>query len=107
MSKHNAQTAGELLRHIGAEWIERNATNQSLITLTNTVLSEDRRHVTFFITVYPEDKEAPVLDFLNRSKDDIRKDIREKTDGRFYPQVNVVIDGGEKNRQKIDELTNK
>ncbi len=105
MSIRTTENSAEILRHIGALWIEKNATNQSLITLTSVLLSDDRRYCTFFVTVYPDSKEGAVIDFLNRSKDDIRKEIREKTRGRFYPNVRVMIDEGEKNRQKIDILT--
>lgn len=103
MSLHHEKVQSELTKMV-ARFIEINSNNQSLITVTHCELSDDLKKANVFISVFPEDKEGPALDFLKRNRSDIREYI--KKNGRFgrIPFVEVMIDKGEKNRQLIDKL---
>ena len=53
------------------------------------------------------DKEKAALDFLKRIRSEFRTHLMEKARMRRIPFFDFEIDYGEKNRQKIDEISHK
>lgn len=94
------------LKNLTAEFVAREAGVQSLITVTNLVYSERNNIATVFISVLPEAKEASALDFLKRKKYELYEYVRDHLRIRAIPRFDFEIDTGEKNRQKIDEISN-
>ena len=93
-----------LIKRLSAGFIETVSNQTSLITVSGTRLSDDLKKATVLITVLPEDKEAVVIDFLKRQLGDLRKYVRENSKIGMIPFLDIEIDEGEKNRQKIDSL---
>lgn len=89
-----------------AEFLAREAGRASLITVTNTYLSDDGRRGIVFITVLPEKDEASALAFAQRHRSELAKTFREHVKGASLPYIDFMIDKGEKNRQRLDELSN-
>lgn len=95
----------EALREAAAEFLAREAGRQSLITVTRTELSDDRRNGIIYITVFPDTAEKQAVDFANRNRREFSAFFEKRVRGMHMPHVEFVIDLGEKNRQRLDELT--
>jgi ribosome-binding factor A len=95
----------EALRAAAAEWLVREANPQSLITVTNTVLSADGRSGKIMITVLPERQENAALSFANRHRRELAAFFKTRVRGAIPPRIEFIIDKGEKNRQRLDELS--
>ena len=78
--------------------------NTSLITVTAATVSPDLKRATVFITVLPESKEKLALEFVKRQRGDLRDFLKKNMSTKNIPFIDVALDLGEKNRQKIDEL---
>ncbi|MEI6494959.1 MAG: ribosome-binding factor A [bacterium] len=89
-----------------AEFFNLHSSKFSMITITGCELSRDGREATFLISVYPTDKEDAAIDFAKRNRSELREYLMTHIKSRSIPRVDVIIDEGEKNRQRIDELLN-
>ncbi len=96
----------EALRTTAAEFLGREAGPQSLITVTGSRLSQDGRSGVIYITVLPEDAEAAALEFANRNRKELAEFFETRIRGAQMPRVEFAIDRGEKNRQRLDDLSN-
>ncbi len=103
-SRRETQVALAIAEH-AATFFARESAVSSLLTVTRADMSPDLKAATVFFTVLPATQEAEALKFAKRSRSDFRDYIR--THSRFHPipVVDFEIDYGEKNRQRIDELT--
>ena len=95
----------EELAHRAGEFIQSIATKQSLITVTHADISPDFKNATIFISVLPESEERAALGFINRNLHEFRDFLKKKISIHSIPFCTFVIDLGEKNRQRIDELS--
>ncbi len=95
---------GEHYAHLAAEFVNAESNRSSLITVTRATVSDDLRRATVFITVLPEERERVALEFLNRSTDDFRSFVTEKTKSRRLPHFTFAIDLGDKHRRRLDSL---
>jgi len=103
MARRPEQVA-EVLRQLAAEFIERESNRTSLITVTRAEVGDKQNRATVFITVLPDSEEDAALDFVKRKRGVFRDYLNEKLHIHPLPFVDFVIDFGEKNRQRIDEL---
>lgn len=104
MSNFREEKIINRVKELSATYIEREAGLTSLITVTRVILSSDNKKAKIFITVLPENKEEAAYNFIKRHLGEIRKYISDNLKINPVPYLNVEIDQGEKNRQKIDEL---
>ena len=95
----------EALLHAAAPFVQSLSNRTSLITLTRVILSEKGDYAIIYMTVMPTEKEKEALEFLRRQRFDLRDFIKKNIRTRMIPRVDFAIDLGEKNRQKIDELS--
>jgi ribosome-binding factor A len=95
----------ELLTQTAAEYFARESNGTSLITVTRTDLSPDMHKANIYLSVLPVESEESVLHFARRSRAEFRMYINKHTRMGRAPTVDFIIDEGEKNRQRIDELT--
>ena len=96
----------ELLRQCSANFLEIESNRTSLITVTRCSISPDLKRATVFITVLPTDREHTALDFAKRKRKALREYIKKHLRLKRIPFLDIKIDDGEKNRQRIDELLN-
>lgn len=93
-----------LIRELASTFIQREATNASLITVTETEVSPDMKKATIFLTVFPSEKERTAVQFLKRKRSEFRDYLKGKLETKTIPFIDFEIDKGEKNRQLIDQL---
>lgn len=98
------EKVANLIKELGAVFLERESNLTSLLTVTSASVSPDLKNATLFITVLPEEKENKALEFAKRKRKDFRAYLRENLKTKNIPFIDIAIDQGEKNRQKIDEL---
>lgn len=97
----------ELLRHISSQFFREIAGTHSLITVTRTSVSRDLKKATIYITVLPAEKEEEALSFVKRHGHELRTRAKQGLSTRTLPFFDFEIDYGEKNRQRIEELSRK
>lgn len=94
------------IKELSAVFIEKEASPTSLITLTRVELSSDSKRATLMISVMPKEKEQAAYGFIKRNLGELREHLKKHLRINPLPFLDVKIDLGEKNRQKIDELLN-
>ena len=103
MNDRNEKVAN-YIKELTASFLGRENNQTSLITVTACTTSRDLKRVTIYITVLPEDKEEEALLFARRKRSEIRENLKKVLQIKNIPFIEIEIDQGEKNRQKIDEL---
>jgi ribosome-binding factor A len=103
MSERNEKVANNI-KELSAQFLGRENNRSSLITVTSATTSPDLKKATIFITVLPTSKEIAALDFVKRKRGDLREFLKKNMPIKIIPFIDVMIDVGEKNRQRIDEL---
>jgi ribosome-binding factor A len=96
----------EQLKHLAADFLQRESNRQSLVTVTGVILGHKLETAKILITVLPEDKEEVALDFARRKRTEFREYVKENSKLHRIPFFDFEIDFGEKNRQRIDEISN-
>ena len=92
------------IKAVVANFLEAESNNLSLITVVSVDVSPDLKNAKILISVLPEGKEKAALDFCKRKRSEIKHEIKKKMNLRTIPFVDIEIDKGEKNRQKIHDL---
>ena len=95
----------EIIRELSAEFFSRQSNRTSLITITDVELRSRNSKAIILFTVMPEDQEAAALDFMHRQLTELREYIGTHVRMMRVPFLEVAIDKGEKNRQRMDELS--
>jgi ribosome-binding factor A len=104
MSMHDQREASVLME-LAAKYIAREAGRSTLITPLRVDLSPDRKNVTIFVSVFPDAESEHALAFLKRHKDLFRNSLKRNARLAVLPYITFELDYGEKNRQRMDELT--
>lgn len=99
-----SEKVAHLLKELSAKFLARENNRTSLITVTGATCSPDMKRATVFVTVLPISKEDSALGFVKRKRKDLRLFLKESMTTKVIPFIDIEIDKGEKNRQKIDEL---
>ncbi len=105
MNGNRGERIQEAVRNAAAEFLAKEAGPQSLITVTQVALSNDARSARVFISVLPESAEEAALAFAQRNRRELAEFFRTRVRGAFPPHFEFLIDRGEKNRQRLDEIT--
>jgi len=103
MTQRNEKIANQI-KKMAAQFFGRENNKTALLTVTACTVSQDLKKATIFITVFPVAKEEVVLNFIKRNLGDLREFLKKNIPIKTIPFLDAVIDQGEKNRQKIDEL---
>ena len=96
-----------MLRELAATFFSRASNRTSLITITNVELRSRNSRATILMTVLPESMEQHAVEFAHRQLTEFREYVKENSRIGYIPFFEVAIDIGEKNRQKIDDLSKK
>lgn len=97
----------KIITQKAGEFIEQESSGLSLITVTECRLSEDGKRVIILVSVIPETKSEAALDFLKRQRSTFRTRLMKETKIARVPSIDFELDRGEKNRQRIEELSKK
>jgi ribosome-binding factor A len=98
------EKVSSFIKQLAATFLGRENNKTSLITVTSANCSPDLKRATIYITVLPESKEHDALEFAKRKRPELRDFLKENMATKVVPFIDIEIDRGEKNRQKIDEL---
>ena len=90
---------------LAAQFLLMESGGTSMITVTDCRVSENTRRALIFMTVLPEEGEDAALAFVKRKRQDFKNYVKSKARLQFIPQIDFAIDKGEKNRQRLDELS--
>lgn len=104
MSEFRDEKISNKIRELAATFIEREAGPTSFITVTGIQMEADGRSAKILISVLPKDKENAAYGFVKRNLGTMRDYIKKNMKIHSIPYLDVEIDLGEKNRQRIDEL---
>jgi len=104
MSEFRNEKIANNIKELAAIYIERESGPTSMITVTRVLLSPDGKRATIMISVLPHEKEKAAYGFIKRNLGDLRKHVTKNLRINPIPFLDVQIDEGEKNRQKIDDL---
>jgi ribosome-binding factor A len=94
-----------LIKDLAASFLERRVNRTPLVTVTDVHLSCDRATVDILLSVLPESGAPGAVDFANRHRDELKDELKARSRLRVIPRVRFALDQGEKNRQRIDELS--
>lgn len=97
----------ELIRELAAQYFSRESNRTSLITITGVELYSRNSRAKILFTVLPENQEAAALDFMTRQLSEFREFVSENARIMRVPFFEVAIDKGEKNRQRIEDISQK
>lgn len=81
----------EELGRLAAAFINLESNRQSMITVTGTLLTEDRKQATVFCSVYPKTDEEAALNFLKRNRGNFRSFLKEKSALSSLPFIDFAI----------------
>ncbi len=95
----------ELIRELAAEFFSRESNRQSLITVTGVEIHARGAVAKILLSVMPESEEEKALGFAHRQLTDFKRHVMEKSRIQHIPFFEVALDKGEKNRQRLDEIT--
>lgn len=104
MAEYRNEKITNHIKELSALYIEKEAGTSSMITVTRVDLSEDGKRAKIMISVLPREKEMAAYGFIKRNLGELRKHISKNLRINPVPFLDVAIDEGEKNRQKIDDL---
>jgi ribosome-binding factor A len=105
MDGNRAEKIQAAVRDVAAEFLAKEAGPQSLITVTQVALSSDARYADIYISVLPDSAEQVALAFAQRNRRELAEFFRTRIRGIFPPRFEFKLDMGEKNRQRLDELS--
>lgn len=105
MGTNRDERLATTVTELAAEYVNLESNRNSLITITRTDILNRGKHAIVYFSVLPESEEKTALNFLSRHTGKLRAFITSKKIMGFPPQIKFMIDLGEKNRQRIDELS--
>src|SRR4051812_33255351 len=95
----------QLVRQLAADFLHHESNGASLITVTRVELSNRMTNAKILISVLPDDKQDEALEFVRRKRQDFKEYVQNNSRIGRIPHFDFAIDFGEKNRQRIDELS--
>jgi ribosome-binding factor A len=98
------ESRGDIVKQAVATLIEEESNRTSLITVTRVMFSSDARNATVYVSVFPESGEEFALNFLKRLRPEMKTRAKKALKSNLIPFIDVEIDKGEKNRQKIEDI---
>lgn len=105
MREIKREKLGEIIHRLAAEFVRDEASPASLLTITRVELSPVGKDAKIFFTTLPESAEDTALKFLIRKTPEFMRYVRDKSRIGMVPHITFQIDYGERNRQRLDELS--
>lgn len=94
-----------MIHHLAAQFVLEEGSKSSLLTITRVEISPTGKETKIFFTTLPEDQEDTALKFLERKTKDFHRYARDNSRIGIVPHIDFKIDYGERNRQRLDKLT--
>ena len=100
------ERVASLIKEHAAQFINREANHDPLITVTRIGIAPDYRRATVFITTIPDEGQDNALIFLKRYAGEFRHFLKKRTNLKIIPHIDFELDVGERHRQHTDEVFN-
>ncbi len=104
-NEHRTEKIESILVELASKYFAIEAGPGSLLTVTKAEVDDSSKNATIFFTVFPDSKESSALDFVKRKRSEFRDFIKDQSRLSMIPFIDFEIDLGEKNRQRIDTLS--
>ena len=101
---NRTEKIANIIKELSAQFLEKENNHTSLLSVTSCTVSPDLKRATIFISVLPIEKERGALGFAKRNRGELRAFLKKNLNIKNIPFIDIDIDQGEKNRQRIDEL---
>ncbi len=95
----------ETIHREAAKFILENSGNSSLITVTRVTLNPSGKDAIIYFTTLPESEEDTAKKFLDRKAPDFKDHMMHESRIGIIPHLRFQIDYGERNRQRLDEIS--
>lgn len=95
----------EHIAHLAAQFINRESNRTSLITVTRAELSDKGTTCAIFVSILPAKEEENAMIFLMRMAGELKHFIMEHGGMQHVPHITFLVDVGEKNRQRIEDIS--
>jgi ribosome-binding factor A len=96
----------EQLKELAGKFLSHEGNTSSLITVTDVQMSKDGKSATILFTVFPENFEKTAVEFAKRKRSEFKSFVKDNVRFGRIPLIDFALDVGEKNRQRIDEISN-
>lgn len=103
-SEFKEERMQQIIKELASEFLSKESNRQSLVTVTNVIFSTRSKQATILISVLPDHKSTAALDFAKRKRAELRAFIKAKSRLSILPFLDIELDFGEKNRQRVDQL---
>ncbi len=100
------ERANSIVQHSVGAFLSTLQEPGTLITVTDIKTRDREKSATIFVTIYPESKETETLQRLIRELRNLREYVKTHEKLLNIPFFDYKIDKGEKNRQRIEEISN-
>jgi ribosome-binding factor A len=94
-----------ILKEMAANFIQHEANNDPLITVTSVDVAPDLKRAIIFVTTIPDTGEEEALVFLKRNGSEFRNYLKSKARLKNIPHIDFMIDAGERHRQHMDRIS--
>ena len=94
-----------MIRAMAADFFSRESNRLSLITVTDVEIRSRGATAVILVTVLPENQQESAVEFMHRQLTDFKEYVRTHSKIQRIPFFEVAIDRGEKNRQRLDEIS--
>ena len=105
MREIKREKIGGMIHRLAAKFGRDEASGASLMTITSVEVSPTGKEIKIYFTTLPENQEDTALKFLTRKTPEFKKYVRNESRIGLVPHIDFKIDYGERNRQRLDELS--
>jgi ribosome-binding factor A len=102
---HRQEKIESLLAQQVGLFLSQESGKMSLITVTRVEFNQRNKHALVYLSVLPENQEKTALEFAKRKSPELREWIEDKISIGSIPFFEFMIDIGEKNRQRVEEIS--
>jgi ribosome-binding factor A len=106
MREIKREKIAEILHRLAAEFVRAESTKASLITVTRVELTPAGKDAVIYFTTLPDSEQDTAQKFLDRKTGEFKDYIHEHSRLFQIPFLHFKIDFGERNRQRLDEISN-
>lgn len=90
-SHHQNERATQIIAHEAANFILREASRNSLITVVRAESTSHGDQVNVFVSIFPQDQIPSALSFLERQRESFSQHLKKHTHLRL-PRINFLLD---------------
>ncbi len=105
MREIKREIIAEILHRLASKFVLEEGSKSSLLTITRVETSPTGKEAKIFFTTLPDSQQETALKFLERKAPEFKMYVRDNSRIGIVPHIFFKIDYGERNRQRLDEIT--